>query len=121
MDKKINLKSPKIWGGAAWKFLHIVALNYPEHPTQTEKNDYKVFFTSLDKVLPCKICSNNFIKNKKLYNIDKYLENPNKLFNWTMKVRNSVQKLNGKPQWDKNKIKKNLHKKSVPRKNLIKK
>ena len=100
---------PKIWGGGAWNFLHSIALSYPANPTQQDKNDYKNFFLSLDKILPCETCAKHFIVNKKTHNINKYLSGPHQLFSWTVKIRNEVQKILGKPLYNELKLRENLY------------
>jgi len=105
---KINF-IPSVWGGAAWKFLHIVALSYPNNPSQQDKNDYRNFFLSLDKILPCETCAGHFEKNKKLHDINKHLNGPHELFSWTVKIRNEVQKVLGRPLWNDEKIRENLY------------
>ena len=91
MDK-LNV-IPSVWGSHAWKFLHCIALSYPAKPTQQDKTDYKNFFLSLDKILPCETCAANFQDHIKVHNIDEYLIGPHQLFSWTVKIRNEVQKL----------------------------
>ena len=39
--------NPNIWGPGAWTFLHSVTLNYPDTPSQQDKNEYADFFKSL--------------------------------------------------------------------------
>lgn len=53
---------PKVWGSPAWVFLHSIALCYPEHPTETDKHHYKMFFLSLGYVLPCLDCQEHLLK-----------------------------------------------------------
>ena len=84
--------SPSIWGEATWKFMHLVALGYPEKPTKKDRQTYKAFFFNLGKVLPCDRCSNNYKDHWRKLNIDRYLNNPDDLFSWTVLVRNEVQK-----------------------------
>jgi len=93
---KINFQ-PTIWGGAAWKFLHTVALAYPANPTAAHKSDYRNFFLSIGNVLPCETCSGNFQEHIKKHNIDNYLGHPHDLFEWTVLIRNEVQIKLGKP------------------------
>lgn len=56
----------KIWGAAAWHFLHTISFNYPVKPTKEQKIHYRNFVLNLKNVLPCKYCrinlSNNFKK-----------------------------------------------------------
>ncbi len=50
---------PEIWGKYCWTFIHLLTLEYPEFPTQADKENYKEYFESLQKVLPCEKCRNN--------------------------------------------------------------
>lgn len=47
----------KVWGPAAWLFLHCITLNY--NPKR-DKKQYKLFFEMLAYVLPCKACRDNY-------------------------------------------------------------
>lgn len=47
---------PKIWGPVLWKFLHIMAYNYPENPNPQTKASSRQFFYSLRHLLPCETC-----------------------------------------------------------------
>lgn len=105
---KINF-IPSVWGSSAWKFLHTVALSYPSNPSQQDKSDYRDFFLSLDKILPCETCSKHFVENKKTHDINKYLNGPHDLFSWTVKIRNEVQKVLGKPLWNEEKLRESLY------------
>lgn len=51
----------KVWGSPLWMFLHIISLNY----TPEKKEGYKKFFSSLQYVLPCGPCRQNYTKNIK--------------------------------------------------------
>ena len=82
--------NPKIWGPHAWKFLHMVALSYPSNPTSSDKSAYKSFFLGLGKILPCKKCQENFSEHIKKFDINKYLDGPDNLFEWIMSVNNEV-------------------------------
>jgi len=107
MDK-INFQ-PVIWGGAAWKFLHCVALSYPTNPTVAIKNDYKNFFMSIGNVLPCNSCAGNFEEHIKIHNIDNYLSHPHDLFEWTVLMRNEVQIKIGRPLYDSTTLREQLY------------
>lgn len=52
-----------VWGPALWHVLHVISFNYPVKPTKTEKREYKRFFSSLEKILPCVYCRQNFPVN----------------------------------------------------------
>ena len=48
------------WGPPGWTFLHIISFNYPLVPTETDKRNYKSFFTHMAKMLPCKYCRESY-------------------------------------------------------------
>lgn len=52
-----------IWGPGVWHFLHTMSFNYPVHPTNRDKINYKSFILSLKNVLPCGKCRENLKKN----------------------------------------------------------
>jgi hypothetical protein len=88
--------SPKLWGNSGWKFIHYVACAYPENPTHKDKIDYYIFFNSLENVLPCPFCAENYKKK-----VEKNLPNLNsrkELFEWTVDIHNSVNREHGKPE-----------------------
>ncbi len=86
--------SPQMWGRQAWHFIHMVALSYPENPTKEDKKNYLKFFKSLEKTLPCPICSEHFRENMEKMPIN--LDNREGLFRWTVDVHNEVNKKNKK-------------------------
>ena len=52
-----------VWGPALWHTLHTMSFNYPVKPTSEQKEYYYNFFISLQNVLPCKYCRDNYKKN----------------------------------------------------------
>lgn len=81
-----------VWGPPLWHSLHTISFNYPVNPTKEQKQQYYAFFTSLQWVLPCKYCRDNFKKNlEKLplntivlanrYNFSKWLYDMHNLVN----------------------------------------
>ena len=87
--------SPKIWGRQGWHFIHCVAMSYPQNPTDQDKHNYTAFFRSLQNVLPCPSCAENF--RAKMEKYPPSLENPQSLFKWTVDMHNFVNAENGKP------------------------
>lgn len=82
------MNSNKEWGPNAWTFLHYITFNYPENPTAEEQQQVETFFNSLQYLLPCEECKENFKKEMELFPIDtrsKYY-----LSNWLVNVHNSV-------------------------------
>ena len=54
-----------IWGPSMWHFLHTISFNYPVKPTKQDKDSYEAYIKSLQNVLPCKYCRENYGKNLK--------------------------------------------------------
>ena len=94
-----NIK-PSVWGPHGWKFMHYVSLGYPTEPTTEDKNNYKQFYESLQYILPCGTCANNYTKNIREFPIDKSLETRDSLVKWVIDIHNSVNKETGKKLYD---------------------
>lgn len=90
---------PNVWGPHVWRSIHYIAIGYPEQPTDTQKVDYKEFFTNLWKVIPCQKCSVNYRRHlQELPPIDEFLGSRADLFKWTVGMHNIVNMELGKPQ-----------------------
>jgi len=85
---------PTMWGPKAWFFLHSITLNYPDNPTEEQKQKYKTFFESLSDVLPCPGCSEHYKQN--INNNPIQLDNKKSLMKWLIGVHNEVNKSIGK-------------------------
>ena len=81
---------PNIWGPHGWKFMHYVSLGYPVNPTESEKQNYKIFYTSLQHILPCDKCAQNYSHNLQKYPIDNHLESRDTLIKWAIDIHNQV-------------------------------
>ena len=90
---------PKVWGKYVWTSIHIIALGYPDKPTDEEKQNFKTFYTELWKVIPCYKCSINYKKHLDELPIDDYLTDNMSLFRWTVYLHNIVNKELGKKEW----------------------
>lgn len=91
---------PDVWGPHGWKFLHLIALAYPDNPSNETKKRYKEFFMSLKYVLPCSICSENYRRHIE-YELplnNKVLKSRDSLVRWTIDIHNIVNKENGKKE-----------------------
>ena len=87
---------PEIWGPHAWIFLHSISLNYPENPSELDKERYRNFFLNLQYILPCEKCAYNYGIKLKEYPIQ--LDSKTQLVEWLMKIHNLVNKSNGKKE-----------------------
>ncbi len=90
---------PKIWGKYMWTSIHIIALGYPDKPTEEDKANYKDFYMNLWKVIPCYKCSINYQKHIAELPIEDHLSDNMALFKWTVDLHNVVNKMLGKKQW----------------------
>jgi hypothetical protein len=89
---------PEIWGKYAWNFLHLVTLDYPDHPTEEDKQNYHNFFNSLKFVLPCAKCRYNLSHHLKKYPLtNEVLSSKDNLIKWVIDLHNVVNYYTGKP------------------------
>ena len=82
--------NPKSWGSGAWMFLHCIGETFPESPTLEEQAHYRVFFESLQWVLPCKICRDHFGEWLTMYPLENYLDSRTKIMDWIFLLHNYV-------------------------------
>lgn len=80
----INSIKPVYWGKSGWKFLNSIALTYkPEF-----KENYKLFFSQLQYILPCSECGLDIKNSMNL--LDDALKNKESLLLWLLKIRNNI-------------------------------
>lgn len=90
--------APRVWGPSMWKLMHVIALTYPDSPTEQDMQEFATFFTSLQTVLPCEGCRKGYAK---------LISGPHRLtrqvmasraslFKWTVDVHNAVNQKVGK-------------------------
>ena len=107
MSNENNGLITKIWGPSMWKSLHCIAFGYPIEPSEEEKTQYKMFFSSLGHVLPCIYCKlsyNEFITgktkegkpienlNENIIITDSIFENRKTLTKWLYELHERVNK-----------------------------
>ena len=54
--------NPNVWGPGLWLTLHSITYNYPENPASTDVNHHRTFMTSLQHVIPCQGCREEYTK-----------------------------------------------------------
>jgi len=87
----------KTWGPYGWKFIHMVALAYPNNPTNEDKENYKTFFTILGNILPCQLCADHYKQNLINFPLTEYiLSSRDTVLKWTIDIHNEVNKSIGK-------------------------
>jgi hypothetical protein len=86
-----------VWGPGIWHFLHTISFNYPVHPTEDQKRQYRDFFLQLRHVLPCGKCRKNFASNIKTMPLTRAdLENRNAFSRYMYKFHETVNRMLGK-------------------------
>lgn len=90
---------PEVWGPMTWTLLHSITLEYPENPTNEDKDNIKNFINYFGKVLPCEKCRINFKLHIEEMPLDDNVLNTRKNFiKWMIDIHNSVNKMNGKKE-----------------------
>jgi hypothetical protein len=86
-----------VWGPAAWHLLHTISFNYPIHPTEENKKEYKEFVESLGNVLPCKYCRMNLKNNLKAHPIKPcHMKNRDAFSRYIYNLHEIINKMLGK-------------------------
>lgn len=85
------------FGPCAWKLLHSVSFTYLDNPTPRDKENYKNFYNSLQYVLPCAGCRENWAKKLKTTPMtDEVLKNRATLSKWVYDRHREVNIATGK-------------------------
>lgn len=83
-----------VWGPSLWHYLHTMSFNYPVCPTNKDKKNYKKFIMSLKKVLPCKYCRINMVKNLKAVPLNSHaLKNRTNFSKWMFNLHEHINKM----------------------------
>jgi len=88
--------NPKLWGPSFWKTLFYTGLNYPVKVDNTNKchialrKHYKMFYCSLQYILPCIFCLESYRRFWKEEDIDKYLNRRIDLLKWLYILKDKV-------------------------------
>ena len=83
--------NPSVWGPHGWFFLDSVALSYPDYPTNKEKENIKIFFTSIKNILPCRSYRVHYEHNLMKFPLtNTVLKNRKNLLEWVMNAHNRV-------------------------------
>tara|TARA_B110000881_G_scaffold85034_1_gene74503 strand:- start:2305 stop:2808 length:504 start_codon:yes stop_codon:yes gene_type:complete len=86
-----------VWGPSLWHFLHSISFNYPLKPTKKQKVEFVNFILSVESILPCSHCRDNFPKNLKAVPLTKHaLKNRNNFSRWMYRFHSHVNTMLGK-------------------------
>lgn len=89
---------PVKFGPCLWRSIHIIALGYPENPSEIDKQTYTNYYRDLWKIIPCLKCSLNYRRHWTELPIYSYLDSRQHLFEWTVLLHNIVNQELGKKQ-----------------------
>ena len=96
---------PDFWGPSGWLFLHSITFEYPTLPTEIEKKYYIDFFTNIQYVLPCTICSHHYSNHLVKYPLtEEIMKTKKNLVEWLIHIHNEVNKSLGKPVLQTNEV-----------------
>jgi hypothetical protein len=83
-----------VWGPSMWHSLHTISFNYPINPDNKTKKQYLNFFMSLQHILPCRYCRENFKKNIKSVPLNKTtMKNRYTLSKWLYNLHEEINRL----------------------------
>ena len=86
-----------VWGPPTWMSIHITSFNYPPEPTEKDRQNYKIWLESMENVLLCRYCRENFAKNMKSAGwSDKSLESREEFSLFCYRLYDEVNKMLGK-------------------------
>ena len=86
-----------VWGPPMWHSLHTISFNFPVKPTKEQKENYYQYFLSLQHILPCRYCRDNYKDNlKKLKFGKKHFKNRETLSKFVYTLHEMVNKNLGK-------------------------
>ena len=87
----------RVWGPHFWFVLHLVSFNYPDNPSTYEKDQYKVFYYSIQDILPCPTCRQHYKNYLSQFPITTHLDTRADLIAWVIQIHNFVNSALGKP------------------------
>ena len=87
------------WGPGLWNALHSITFDFPETPSDQDRQNYRNFFHSLKFVLPCSSCRDHFKKGiEEEMPIEPSLKSRDTITKWLVDFHNNVNKRLNKPE-----------------------
>lgn len=83
---------PDEWGPPTWYLLFTIIDDMPEYPSNTEH--YRMFFESLQGVLPCQMCRDHYTRHIEIYPPPVWSREA--MRRWATDLRNKIRANNGK-------------------------
>lgn len=85
----------KLWGPDTWYVIHVIADSAPDIFTKTDTENYKTFYESLAKVLPCPSCAQHFQSFQE--KDPPVFQTRMEALRWTIRAHNHVNKITEAP------------------------
>lgn len=79
---------PELWGPPVWQAFHYTAAGFPSHPSQSERENYRQYFSKFPFVLPCEECKHHAIAL--MARMPPVVDSRDRMFEWTVKFHNAV-------------------------------
>lgn len=88
-----------LWGPLGWMALHSASINYPDNPSQVEKQICSRFLDLFTETISCNICKSHFLRMLQTYKVihPEYLNSKQDLFLFTVRAHNTVNRRLEKP------------------------
>lgn len=100
INKGIQITSRKHWG-MYWNCLHLLSFNYPDKPTDEDKNEIiKLTKIMMDTGIQCRICKSHFIIWNSKRPIQDNCNSREELKQWYIDLHNDVNAINKKKMMD---------------------
>jgi hypothetical protein len=81
---------PKSWGPHFWFMMFCIANNYPENPTNTDRNVTHGFFSNMQSLIPCNKCKGHYIAYFRSYPITAKLCCRKCLISWVESLKKNM-------------------------------
>ena len=101
-NTKSNYNSEENWGSNMWYIMHKFSYNYPNTPSQEEKDDAIKFINSIISLITCNTCkveSNNYIQNNPIN-----VENKDNFIQWVLDFHNFINEKLHKVKWSREQL-----------------
>lgn len=84
------------WGNAFWQMIHTIGRHLPANPNKDVKIMFLQFIDCIQQLLPCPKCQKHMAGHMKRYPLEKYMQNRDYIFAWTVTLHNVVNQSLGK-------------------------
>lgn len=80
--------NPELWGPPVWRAFHYTAAGFPSQPSQSDRENYRQYFSKFPFVLPCEECKHHAVAL--LARMPPVVDSRDRMFEWTVNFHNAV-------------------------------